>query len=249
MKDLVTFVEQIDGFLGKSVSFKIECFAWYLHEVQMKDRFEAIEIGPCFDGTHVPRPGNVHAALKGLCDRKPARLIRDAKGYRLSAASRIEMTRLLPVRASSVKTTMLLNTLLDRISDPAQKTFLNETLVCFKHHAYRAAIVMAWNLAFHDVLDRIFDSHLTSFNEQLAKTFPKEKLVVNRSDFEDLKESRIIEIGRGAGIFGATTAKRLKEKLDKRNTAAHPSTGIVLPVTADEVISDLVENVILSATW
>lgn len=245
MKNLATFVEPIRDFTAKPAPFKVEVFAWYLHEIMLKEKFTAGDMGPCFDATHTPRPANVHSVLRSLCEKKPARLIRDSQGYRLAAVSRSEMTKLLPQRASAVKTTILLNSLLDRIIDPAQKLFLTETLVCFKHHAYRASIVMAWNLAFNDVLDRIFENHLSEFNAQLAKAFPKEKTFIKRSDFEDIKESRIIEVGRGAGVISGATAKKLSEKLDKRNTAAHPSTGTVLPVTADEVISDLVENVIL----
>jgi hypothetical protein len=37
----------------------------------------------------------------------------------------------------------------------------------------------------------------------------------------------------------------LKEKLEKRNTAAHPSDMTISSIAAEDVIFDLVENVIL----
>jgi hypothetical protein len=249
VSDLAHFVEPIKGFADKPAPFKVEVFAWYLHEVKQKERFQGADIGPCFDETHTPRPPNIPTVLTRLCEKRPARLIKDPRGYRLSAPARAEMTQLLPVRATSVKTTQLLNGLLDRVTDPAQKAVLAETLACFKHHAYRAAIVMAWNLAFSEVLDRIFVKHLVEFNAQLPKVLPKASLIAKRADFEDLKESKIIEIAKGAGILSGSTAKILTEKLNKRNTAAHPSVVTVLAVTAEEVIADLVENVILRATW
>lgn len=227
----------------------IEVFAWYLHEIEQKDRFQTTDLGFCFDVVHAPRPSALSTSLTRLCDKKPARLIKDSKGYRLAAHVRTEMSALLPVRATSVKTTQLLNGLLDRVNDTAQKTFLAETLTCFKYHAYRASIVMAWNLAFSDVLDRILANHLAEFNAQLLKVVQKSTAITKRSDFEDYKESKIIEVARGAGIFSASTAKILTEKLNKRNTAAHPSTVTVLAVTAEEVIADLVENIILRPTW
>jgi len=249
LSDLAHFIEPIGGFAEKTAPFQVEVFAWYLHEIKQKQTFLAADIGPCFDEVHTPRPVNIPTVLTRLCEKRPPRLIRDARGYRLSAPVREEMSRRLPVRATSVKTTQILNGLLDRVSDPAQKTFLAETLVCFKHGAYRAAVVMAWNLAFSEVLDRIVATHLTEFNAQLTKALPKASPMTKRSDFEDLKESKIIEIAKGAGILSGSTAKILGEKLTKRNTAAHPSTVTVLPVTAEEVIADLVENVILRTAW
>lgn len=249
MSDLTHFVEPIAGFADKVAPFKVEVFAWFLHEIKHKQTFLAVEIATCFDEVHSPRPPSLSTVLTRLCEKRPARLIKDAKGYRLSAQAREEMGKCLPVRAASVKTTQILNGLLDRISDPAQKIFLAETLACFKHGAYRASIVMVWNLAFSEVLDRIVSEHLAEFNAQLTKVLPKASPPSKRADFEDLKESKIIEIAKGAGILSGSTAKILAEKLVKRNTAAHPSTVTVLPVTAEEVIADLVENVILRTTW
>ena len=42
------------------------------------------------------------------------------------------------------------------------------------------------------------------------------------------------------------TFKMLKAKLDRRNTAAHPSNLIIMQPQADDMISDLVNNVILA---
>ena len=108
---------------------------------------------------------------------------------------------------------------------------------------------MAWNLAYNHVLDYILEpARLAKFNAQRAKAFAKDKEVTKRSDFEDYKESRVLEIARGADILSAGTYKVLNEKLGKRNTAAHPSLIVVGNVTAEEVIHDLVENVILRAS-
>lgn len=225
----------------------IEAFAWYLHEIQKQERISTGDLGTCFDKAHIPRPANIASSLAKLCDRKPARFIRDSKGYRLSVHARKELGELLPVRATTVRTTHLLTELLTRITDSAQKAFLQETLVCFKNHAYRAAIVMAWNLAFSDVLDRIFAKHLEAFNSQVG-THGFKHAIQNRSDFSDLKESQIITLARAAKILSKESMKILEEKLNKRNTAAHPSTVVIAVTTAEEVIFDLVENIILKPT-
>lgn len=122
-------------------------------------------------------------------------------------------------RVTSVVTTQLLNSLLDRVQDAAQKTFLTETLSCFKHHVYRASVIMAWNLAFSDVLDRILTNHLDEFNAQVG-THNFKKPITDRVDFEKLKESEVIKLAAAAGILDKESVKKLEEKLGKRNTRA-----------------------------
>lgn len=250
MKGLPAFVAPIKGFADQPHPSKIEAFGWYLHEVKGKTDFTVADLGCCYDAVHLPRPGNLRGTVAQVVAKKPARLLKDRKGcLRLSAAARSTMEKQLPVRASSVQTTAILNGLAARVTNPAQALFLSETLSCFKNGAHRAAIVMAWNLAWSDICDRILASHEPAFNAQRAKARPRMAVLVKRTDFEDYKESDVIEIGRGAGIFNATVSKVLTEKLNKRNSAAHPSSAVMQAVTAEEVIHDLVENVLLSTSF
>jgi hypothetical protein len=249
LSDLERFVQPIEGFTSKPVPFQIEVFAWYLHEVKRKDRFQLADIGACFDVAHIPRPVNLATSVRRLLEKRPPRVLKDSTGYRLHQDVRRQLEVLLPVRATSVATTQLLTSLLSRVTNPVQKTFLTETLICYKHQAYRATVVMAWNLAFNDVLDRIVAHHLGDFNKGVGTNNLK-KPISRREDFENfgVKESDIIKIARATGVIGKETTKTLEEKLNKRNTAAHPSNVVVSPATAEEVIFDLVENVILKQT-
>ncbi len=245
---LAAFIRNLPNFADSSLTRKIKVFAWYLHEELNQERFTGTEINRCFDEVHLSRPSNTSSMLRGMTLTNPKQVLRDAKGYRLSASSRSEMVQLIPpARQSAAEATKLLKGLEARVTDPHQKTFLAEALVCFSQEAYRASIVMAWNLAYSHVCDYIFDSHLPDFNTQLKLARPKADPLAKRSDFEDLKESLVIEVARGAGILSAASAKSLTEKLGKRNTAAHPSSTIVTSVTAEEVIHDLVENILLRA--
>jgi hypothetical protein len=244
VSDILDFVEPISDFSFKSAPFMIEAFAWYLHEVKERERVSTGDLAICFEKAHIPKPANIAASLAKLCGRKPARFIRDSKGYRLSVHARKELGELLPVRATAVKATRVLTELLVRVAEPTQKAFLQETLVCFNHHAYRAAIVMIWNLVFSDVLDRIFMNHLQLFNSQVG-THGFKNVIQKRSDFAEMKESQVIALARAAKILSKESMKVLDEKLNKRNTAAHPSTVVVGVTTAEEVIFDLVENILL----
>ena len=65
---------------------------------------------------------------------------------------------------------------------------------------------------------------------------------------DELKESQVIEICNAANLFNSNIFKILREKLDKRNIAAHPSTVVVVQSQADDVVTDLVNNVVLALT-
>ncbi len=241
------FIHPLGDISKLPLTTKIKIFGWYIHEVVGQQRFSSREINACFDAVHIARPTNTSSMLRGMTLTRPQQTLRDAKGFRLSSSSRAEMAQALPVRPTAVLATGLLKGLVERVNEPAQKTFLLETLVCFTNEAYRAAIVMAWNLAYSHVCDYIYTKHLAAFNAQLKIVKPKSGPIVKPSDFEDHRESTVIEVARGASILSAASAKTLTEKLNKRNTAAHPSSTIVKSVTAEEVIHDLVENILLRA--
>ena len=106
---------------------------------------------------------------------------------------------------------------------------------------------MAWNLAFDHLCRFILANHLSEFNTQLPKSFPKADIaaVAKRDDFHELKESQVLQVCRSANIISGSIHKILKEKLDRRNIAAHPSGVVIADPTAEEFIKDLVENVVL----
>lgn len=246
MSDIAEFAGRIPAFDKKAFTDQIEAFAWHLHEVQGKQKFTAADVASCFDRAHLAKPADVRSLLRNLCEKKPPRLLKDSTGYRLSAPARQQVGKALDARASALALSSLLAALVPKVTDTAQRTFLNETLTCFNNKAYRAAIVMAWNLVYSHVCNRVFALHVQAFNQQRAKTYPKLPELTKRTDFEDYKESQVIEICRGARILDATVCKTLTEKLGRRNTAAHPSSSVLTAVSAEEMIVDLVTNVLLN---
>ena len=106
---------------------------------------------------------------------------------------------------------------------------------------------MTWNLAFDHLCSVILSKHLAAFNTQLTKTYPKAKpsSIAARDDFGAFKESEVLQVAKSANIISNSIHKVLKEKLDRRNVAAHPSGVSIAPQTAEEFIIDLVNNVVL----
>lgn len=245
---LPEWVKQIPGFKAMPVSEKMVVIGYYLNEVQGLDRFGSTNINACFDTLHLDRPSNASSQLSGMARGASRRLLRDKRGYRLNSVTRDKVAAMLPKPVEVKHLVTELKKLEAQLSDVHQKTFLAETILCFSNGAYRASIVMAWNLAYHHACGYILANHLQAFNAQLNKAFPKKKTIGKHSDFEDIQESDVIEVAKGAQIFSKATSGTLKAKLDIRNMAAHPSSTVVTPIKAEEVITDLVHNVLLRST-
>jgi hypothetical protein len=243
---ITDFTRSIPNFDSKTFVSKVEIFGWYLHEIGGNVKFTASDITQCFEQSHSQQPSRIHNLLRQLCEKKPARLLKDSQGYRLAAPTRSLLSRDLS-KPEGVHTSYLLSGLLPHITDSSKKAFLNETIACFNNGAYRAAIIMAWNLSYSHVCDRIFGIHATAFNTQRGKVFPKLPELTKRTDFEDYKESIVIEICRGARIFDATVCKLLTNRLDRRNSAAHPSSATFTSIQAEDQITDLVNNILLNS--
>ncbi len=144
----------------------------------------------------------------------------------------------------------LLTDLVGKVPDLAEQTFLAEAIKCYRVEAYRSCIVMTWNLAYNHLIEWILKdaNRLARFNAAISKRYPKKTnvAVAAYDDFsEELKESETIEVCNTAGLLHGNVIRILREKLGKRNTAAHPSSIVVVQSQADDVVTDLVNNVVL----
>jgi hypothetical protein len=153
-------------------------------------------------------------------------------------------------RPATIIVDAMLQSLPGKISGEAERLFLTEAITCLRSRAFRATIVMTWNLSYDHLLNWICANHLGAFNAAIPKRFSspkKARITINKKeDFSDeLKESEVIELCGTAGILSDNTRKILSEKLTRRNLAAHPSLVEITQYQAEDVISDLVNNIIL----
>ena len=196
-------------------------------------------------------PSSISPFLASMEKKNPPELIKKPNGYKLEMRVREALDKKHGGRTITIQVTDLLAGLPNSVPDLAERTFLDETLVCFKHGAFRAAIVMAWNLAYHHLCDLVLKRELTKFNAQWPLVYQGHhkkgnKAIAKMEDFSDeLKESEVIEICNSAGIISKDIHKILKAKLDRRNSAAHPSTVKIEQLQAEEFIDDIVKNVVL----
>ncbi len=183
-----------------------------------------------------------------MAAKKPPELLRSKGGYKLQGSIRRTLDAKYGQAETTVAVTGLLSSLPAKISDLAEQSFFSEALDCYRVKAFRAAIVMTWVLAFAHLSDWIVSdaTQLSAFNGATAVRFPKKNLIVRGvDDLVELKEFEIIEVARTAKLISKNVGDILRDKLKRRNMAAHPSRVQITQAQADDVITDLVNNVVL----
>lgn len=247
MNRLSEFVSRVPGFHGLTKVDQIIHFVWFLHEIERKDAVDGTAVRACFERSHI-EPPNMSVYLPRLASKKPPQLIKSRSGYRLEGRARRHLDTKYKEEPTYVATSNLLAALPEKVGALAERTFLAETLRCYGAKAYRAAIVMAWCLAFDHLRSWLMRDadRMTKLNDAVKVKFPKRsKPIVSLEDFQDYTESEVVELCRTARLIDKETVDVLREKLKRRNAAAHPSTVSITQTQADDVISDLVNNVVL----
>ncbi len=246
--ELDDLARAIPNFAGLSHTKKIKAFAWHIHTHKKMDRFNQVDIRACYDHLHFAKPDNVSQYFHQLQEKKPPELLKDKRGYRLEGQVREAYDAEYGTRPLTIVVDTLLADLPGKVPSEAERLFLAEAISCFRIKAFRAAIVMTWNVAYDHFEEWIIRNHLAAFNARIVVNYPRRTGIVikGKEDFSDhFKESEVIEISKSAGFLHDNIKKIMTDKLTRRNMAAHPSLVEITQYQAEDVISDLVNNVIL----
>ena len=249
--ELEQLVESIENFNHWGHGKKLKLFAWFIHSKKGEERFDPAALRDCYDEIGIEKPSNVNPYIAALEKKKPKDVLRDSRGLYLPKHVKDDFEQRYGQRESTVQITKLLTELPQRVPDLAQRTFLDEALTCLYHDAFRAAMVMAWNLAYHHLCDFVLKNKLAEFNQRWPLNFPGQhknakKQIAKMEDFADeLKESEAIAICASARIVTGDMQKVLNVGLQKRNIAAHPSSATITRLQAEAHIEDLVLNFVL----
>ncbi len=247
--ELKTLVAGIPGFADWTHANKIRLFAWAQHALRKKDRFGTGDIAKCFEALHYGKI-NVSQYLSDMEERKE--LLHDGRGYYLEGKVRAKYDSRYGEHDITLNVRQMVKDLLDTLPEAAEKDFAKEAVICLRHDAARATIIMVWNIAFYHLCNYVLRHKLTEFNQAYRTRYPKKwqnadvQTIASYDHFSvDLKESEVIEICKSANIINQNLHKILVEKLGKRNAAAHPSTVRVTQVQAEAFIDDLIRNAVL----
>jgi len=246
---LEELARKVPNFAALNHAEKIKLFIWWLHTYDGKSYVQPKDVGGCYTKLSLSPPADVASFFRSFLERSPKQLLKNSEGYRLERGITDALTEKYGQRDSTIHVDKLLTTLPAKLAKPDERTYLEETLICFRNKAFRAAVVMAWNLAYDHLCHWILadKDRLADFNARSPLRYPKEKYppVVQREDLTEMKESHVIAIALSAGLITTNVFRVLDEKLTRRNMAAHPSDVSTLQPTAEEVIRDLIENVVL----
>lgn len=245
------FVAAVQDFSSLSHQDKILHFGWHLHVHRQRERFTRPDIRSCFDEISMRCP-NLSQEFTRLLGKRPPVLLSDSSGYRLESAVRHRLDQKYGQHETTIAVSQLLRNLPGTIADEAERHFLNEAIKCYHHKTFRAAVIMAWNLAYDHVLRWVLadTARLAAFNSGIVARIGSKRgtglVIAKREDFEGLRESEVIEIIGTASLFPSKNVKKILEiQLAKRNLAAHPSLMPIEGPQADDTITSLVNSVVL----
>ena len=168
---------------------QIRALAWYLH-VNGKERLVTSDFRECFQQLHLDPP-NISRYLSYLSEGKGRAFIRDRKGFRMEGKCRARLDESYSDEIETIQIRKMLSDAVDSISDQEQRIFADEALRCFSIKAFRASIVMTWNLAYDHLCRWIHADaqRLSTFNSSFKLKFPKSTNSFSKfQDFSDAKE-------------------------------------------------------------
>ncbi|MCX6639570.1 MAG: hypothetical protein NTW14_03690 [bacterium] len=147
----------------------------------------------------------------------------------------------------SIKNTVsYLEKIITKVGEENKRKFLSEAISCLQVSAFRATVIMIWEVVMDHLYDYIIAKKLEDFNNGLSRRSDKysKLLISKKDDFEDINESTFIEVCKSAGIISKDVRKILDEKLGIRNTYAHPSGVEIHQTKVVNFIEDVVDNII-----
>jgi hypothetical protein len=169
------FVDAFPAIARASHAERILALGWFLMRHKQAEVFTGGDVGRCLDET-LQKPSSVAPFLPSLSTRSQPVLLKRRKGYVIEQRALSVLGKKYGQRVATTQIDKLFQNLPSQIPLAEEREYLEEALTWFRHRAFRAAIVMSWNVAYAHLCSRILQTHLSSFNNQLPLTFPKPTL-------------------------------------------------------------------------
>jgi hypothetical protein len=242
-----------------SHSEKIKFFGWYLHVHRDQSRFSQTDIRSCYDEVNIEKPKSLAPWFDSLCEQKQKQLLRDGDGYRLERSVREHFTKLYGGKVAAEKqttaTAKMLEALAAKVLDAAERSFIEEAIVCINHNASRAAIVLGWCAAIHRLRKRVEAVGFPAFNAASTrlkaltsgkyKHWKKEFTITSFGELQTtIFDTDLIIALEGMGLIDGPQAQRLGSCFEWRCHSAHPGDAPIGEPHVVAFFNDIVEIVL-----
>jgi hypothetical protein len=248
--DLNSFIAGVNAFADMGHADKVRLFAWLQYSLRKKEPFFTKDINWFYEKLDY-KPGNTSQYLINMANAGEL-LGKATNGYRCEGKFKAKYDGLYKEHDVTINVRQMVKDLENVIPDIREKDIFKEALICLRHDAGRAAEIMVWNIAMYHLYQFILKHHLNDFNNRMPVRYPKKwkvadlPVVTKYADFGDnMSEREMLEVASSAGILNDDVFKVYKNRLDQRNSAAHPSTLRVTQVQAEGFIDDLIRNAVL----
>lgn len=112
----------------------------------------------------------------------------------------------------------------NQISDEHVKQFVDEAISALETGLLRSAVVLSWVGAVSLLYAEVLNSHISSFNAEALRRFPKWKNASNADDLTKMKEYDFLQVIASLSIVGKNVKDELEQCLKLRNSCGHPNT-------------------------
>jgi hypothetical protein len=225
---------------------RLLAIAWFMLIHEGKERFTFLE---AMDRLRSVGINAAQIPLVGIryCDPNNQKLMNlvenNQHSYRLTRQTKIELDAKYAdclVPKFTIAVADALGALPGTFPILANCPYWEETIVCYRNKALRAAVIMSWNLIYNRLCEYILadPGRTTAFNQRSARP------VSIRDDFTEFRESDVLTWARNAGIVIPNVYTILAEKLKRRNMFAHASGITPIPQDVDGFVIDLIQNVL-----
>ena len=248
--ELKSVIAGVDGFANMGHAEKVRLFAWLQYFLRKKEPFFTKDINWFYEKLDY-KPSNTSQYLISMASA--GELLGNASsGYRCEGRFKAKYDALYKEHDVTVNVRQMVKDLVKVIPELEERDIFDEAMTCLRHNAGRAAEIMVWNIAMYHLYQFIVKHHLKEFNDRMPVRLPKKwkvtdlPVIQKYDDFGDnMSEREVLDVASSAGIINDSIYKVYKNRLDQRNSAAHPSTLRVTQVQAEGFIDDLIRNTVL----
>jgi hypothetical protein len=244
--DVDYYIDKVENFSKLPQKQRVKLLSYFHLICTQTETFSVQNIREVFEKHKLESPSNINREITALSSSKPKILIKNGLQYAFERSAKKELDEIYLSNSHSQIISTKLRELLIKINSAEQKSFLEEAISCFEIKSFRAAVVMAWLLAIDTIYEFILREKIIEFNSAVQLQGKYKKLIISSKDhFSEIKESDFIEILRTGKLISNDIRKILVEKLEFRNTCAHPNQIVIKETKVIAYIEDLIENIIL----